>query len=171
MSANETEIDGTYCIETKVNAGKIADPVTGEEYVIEPYEDEHGGTIEVPRADSAKYMVERSARMEFVGEGPTESEVRKAQDEVFGFSESEHARKFAESRGVTFGTQELDPSEGFDPETDPANNGPRIKVWKAYDTLQSDGREDEAGYLRALPSEARQEQFAKFLQDAGVVSL
>lgn len=71
---------------------------------------------------------------------------------------------------MTFGTQDLDPERGFDPETQGMQNGRQRKALKAYESLQAQGMDDEAGYLRALVSVDLQAEFAKFLRERDVVS-
>lgn len=82
MSATSTFDDGeTYQIETKISAGNIKDPVTGDSHEITSKDGERGGVLEVSRPDSAKLLVEQNTRMQFVNGGPSESAVQDAQDE------------------------------------------------------------------------------------------
>jgi len=161
----------TYRIETKTSAGIITDPVTDEQPEIEPYDEQKGGVIMVERPDSAKYIVDSSSRHRFLSDAPTTEAVREAQREDFAFAGSEVCESFARSRGDTLGEQELSPEAGFDPETDDATNGPKLKVYKLYNRLRSEGHDSEAGYLRALPSLAKQEAFVSHVRESGEISL
>jgi len=167
MSANNDEAGQTYRIETKVSAGSIVDPVTDETHNIDPKEDDRGGFIEVSRPDSARYLVNDNTNMGFVGSSPSESAVREAQQEEFGFGESDLALAFASSRGKTLGTEDLDAEAGFDPAEDDILNDRMIRSKNVYESLTADGRDDVAGYLRHLPSLSRQYRFIKFLEERG----
>lgn len=157
--------DKSYCIETNVSNGQIKDPVTGDPHEIDGYEGESGGTIEVERPDSARYLVDSSDMLAFVGKAPSAKAVKKAQKDAFGFSESELVFAFASSRNKTLGGQDLDAGRGFDPENDAPDNNQKMKVINFYDHLNEQGFEDEARYLRALPSLLRQDQFCNFLRN------
>lgn len=170
MSTNYSNSDQTYRIETKTSAGSIEDPVTGEEHKIESHDDKRGGIITVERPDSAKYIVNGSTRREFVGAEPSEQAVEEAQREEFDFAGSEVCESFAATRGDTLGSQTLDPAVGFDPKTGGVNNDKRLKVFKLYERLQSDGYDDEAEYLRALPNVDTQADFTRFVLEQGLVS-
>lgn len=166
-----TNSDKSYKIETKVSHGFIEDPITGESHTIESYEDKRGGTIEVDRPDSAKYIVDSGSRMSFVSKAPTEKAVKEAQRQEFDFAGSAVCESFASRRSETLGGQDLSKSDGFDPATDPAYNDPRLKTENTYQALIDSGYDDEAGYLRALPSVDKQEAFVTFLRESGEVDL
>lgn len=170
MSMNYSNSDKTYRIATKVSAGTIEDPITGEKHKIESHDDRRGGVIEVARPDSAQYIVDGNSRAEFVGTGPSEQAVEEAQLEEFDFAGSEVCESFAAKRGETMGSQTLDPAVGFDPKSGDVINDKRLKVFKVYEQLQSDGYDDEAGYLRALPSVDTQDDFAGFVLEQGLVA-
>lgn len=161
----------TYRIETKTSAGTITDPVTDEQHDIEPYDEQKGGVIMVERPDSAKYIVDSSSRHRFLSDAPSTEAVREAQLQDFEFAGSEVCEAFARSRGDTLGEQNLSPEAGFNPEADDAINGPMLKVYKLYNRLQSEGYDDEAGYLRALPSLNKQEEFVSHVQESSEISL
>lgn len=171
MSATTTDDSQKYRIETRVSAGVIKDPVTGEQHEIEGHDDKRGGVITVDRPDSAKYIVDRSSTRQFIDKAPKPEAVKEAQRAEFDFVGSDVCTAFAESRNKNLGDQELGPAEGFDPETDDAYNDKRIKALKMYERLQSNGYDDEAEYLRALGSETRQHQFCKFLREHDGVNL
>ncbi|MDS0258613.1 hypothetical protein NDI56_04200 [Haloarcula sp. S1CR25-12] len=160
----------TYRIETKTSAGHIEDPVTGEQHEIEPHDDKRGGVIEVDRPDSAKYIVDSSSRRQFAEKAPSAKAVQKAQSEQFDFAGSAVCEAFAAKQG-DFGSQTLDPTEGFDPATDSPNNDKRMKAVKMYETLLSEGHDDEAGYLRSLGGIGRQEEFVNYLRKSEELSL
>jgi hypothetical protein len=163
MSAITNDDDQTYQVETKVSAGKIEDPVTGEAHKIDPYDDDRGGVIEVERPDSAKYIVDQSESHRFVSKAPTAEAVKEAEKDHFNFAGSDVCVTFAKRYGNnSLGSQPLDPSDGFDPATDPAHNGQRLKIMQAYDRLDEAGYGDEAAYLRALVSPSLQNDFIKF---------
>jgi hypothetical protein len=155
--------DTTYRIETTVSSGHITDPVTGERHEVE------GGEIEVPRPDSAQYLVDGNGGLEFVGNPPTDNAVREAQREAMDFEATDLCVAFADKRNDTVGGQSFNPADGFDPKTDAPTNGPRIKARNAYADLLDAGMDDEAAYLRALTKIERQEQFVKFLQERGAL--
>jgi len=156
--------DTTYRIETPTGAGHITDPVVDDvHHDIDPYDDKRGGVIEVERPDSAKYIVDSSERLRFVSKAPTDKAVKEAERENFSFGGSDACVAFAKRFGnSSLGRQRLEPSEGFDPESDDATNGQKITVEKAYNRLQDAGYDDEAGYLRALGSVSLQTDFIKF---------
>lgn len=163
--------DTEYQIETKISAGKIEDPVTGETHEIDPFEDKRGGTITVDRPDSAKYIVDTASRRSFVDKAPTAEAVKEAQRETFDFAGSPVCESFASTRGDTLGSQDLSPSAGFDPESDAPRNDYKIKVLETYEALQSGGYDDEAAYLRSLPSLDKQERFVSHVREHEEVSL
>ena len=157
----------SYTIETPTGAGHITDPVDGGvHYEIDPYEDERGGTIEVDRADSAKYIVDSGDRLRFVSKAPTAKAVKEAEKERFDFAGSDICVAFAKRFGNnSLGSQTLDVSEGFDPVTDTAHNDRKMKVTNAYNRLDESGYTDEAGYLRALATLAEQNDFVSFARE------
>ncbi|WP_158853808.1 hypothetical protein [Halorhabdus sp. CUG00001] len=158
--------DKSYQIETKVGAGSIEDPVTGERHEINSYEDERGGTIEVERPDSAKYIVDSSGQFSFASKAPSAKAVKKAQKDALEMETvPDHILAFAKGQPTPLGEQVLDVSKGFDPETDDAYNGPRMKAVKMYDRLQSEGYTDEARYLRLLGNLNYQEEFADYVRE------
>lgn len=161
----------TYRIETKTSAGHITDPVTDEQHEIEPYDEQKGGVIRVERPDSAKYIVDSSSRRRFLSEAPTTEAVRDAQRENFAFAGSDVCESFARSRGDTLGDQGLSPEAGFDPKSGDVVNGTQLKVYKFYNELESQGYDSEAGYLRALPSRNKQEDFVNHVRESSEVSL
>lgn len=162
----------SYTIETKTSAGSIEDPQTGEAHSISPYEDKRGGTIEVDRPDSAKYIVDSSDRVSFVSKAPTAKAIEEAEKEQFGFGGSDICMAFSKRFGNdSLGSQILDASEGFDPKSDDAHNDQRMRVAKAYTQLDEAGYTDEAGYLRALTTVSQQKDFVSFARERLEVSL
>jgi hypothetical protein len=157
--------DKTYRIETRVSVGQIEDPITGEQHKIDPYEDDRGGTIEVDRPDSAKYIVDKRSRRRFVGKAPSADAVKEAQREEFDFAGNEICEAFAERFNQTLGSQTLEPTEGFDPMTGQMRNDTRLKIAQMYESLQDSGYSNEAEYLRALGSLSQQEEFVTFVRE------
>lgn len=168
MSETETGSTETYRLEhTRLRAGSLTDPVTGEDHDLHPHEEGRGGYLFVERPDSAAYLVRENTNVEYAApeEEPSEEAIHAAQSEVFDFSETEVATAFAESRGTTLGSEDLDPATGYDPRSEQMVNDAQMRVQQAYETLVQDGDDDVAAYLRALPSESRQREFVRFLRD------
>jgi hypothetical protein len=163
MSTTNDTTEQTYRIETKVSAGTIEDPVTGEKHDITD------DGIEVSRADSAAALVNSHNTLSFAGSGPTDDAIHAAQTDRFEFAESDVCMAFADDHYRSFEEMNLDPANGFDPEADPANNDPRMKATKAYNDLQEHGHESEAAYLRALPTTVTQEEFVAFVREEGLI--
>ena len=163
MSTN-TDNDTTYCIETNISAGQVKDPVTDETHDVDATSDTTG-EIEVRNPYSARTIVDESPGFEFAESGPSEKAVTDAQEDALGFEATDLVLGFAQSRNKTVGKQTLAPSRGFDPETDGVTNGKQMKAVNVYEHLNEQGYEAEAKYLRALPSQTRQDQFCTFLRD------
>jgi len=170
MSTNYSNSDQTYRIETKTSAGSIEDPITGEQYEIDGYEDGRGGVIEVARPDSAKHIVDSTSRRRFLSQAPTSDAVAKARQERFEFAHSDVALQFNQKEYGTFEEVDLHPAEGFDPKHDAPNNDARMKATKAYRTLLENGHDAEAAYLRVLPNVDTQADFARFVLEQGLIS-
>jgi hypothetical protein len=170
MSETETETTETYRLEhDRLSTGTLADPVTGDEIPIHAHDDERGGCLHVTRPDSAVYLVRDNDALTFAtpDEKPGEAAVRGAQAEYFGFIETDVAREFVRRRGESLISVNLDASTGFDPESDPPNNGVKVRVQQAHETLAEQGHDNVASFLRALPSVDQQQEFVRYLRERG----
>jgi len=164
MSTTNDTTEQTYRIETNLSGGAVEDPVTGERHNITD------GEIEVSRADSAAAIVDSHGHLTFAGSGPTDDAIHNAQTDRFEFAESDVCMTFAKSHYRSFEEMDLDPANGFDPESDAAINDPRMKAQKAYQELQAGGYDSEAAYLRALPYIDAQEEFVGFIREEGLIT-
>lgn len=165
MSTSEHTNVEAYRISTNISSGKVKDPVTGESHDIEATGDT-SGEITVSNPYAAETLVEETAGFEFVDEEPADHKVTQAQKSALGMETvPDHILDFAKGQPTPLGEQVLDVSTGFDPETDDAYNGPRMKAVKMYNRLQSEGYTDEARYLRLLGNLDYQEEFADYVRE------
>lgn len=165
MAETTTSDSQTYQIEIRHGSGHVTDPYTGEDHEIMPNDDARGGVITVANPASAKALVDASATRHFCEKAPTEEEIRAAQTDALGFEATEPVRAFAERRRGAFGTEEVSPTKGFDPQADEIQNDTHVTIKRAYEQLRDNGHPNEAAYLRGLTSRDRQKQFVYYLRD------